>query len=108
MARHGKKYRESAMRYDKQTQYQPREALELVKTLAPAKFDETVEAAFNLGIDPKKADQLVRGTVSLPHGTGQDGPGRRLRDGGQGERGHRGRRRRGGGQGTGRAALGRP
>ncbi len=71
MARHGKKYRESAMRYDKQTQYQPREALELVKTLAPAKFDETVEAAFNLGIDPKKADQLVRGTVSLPHGTGK-------------------------------------
>ncbi len=71
MARHGKKYRESSMRYDKQTQYQPREALELVKTLAPAKFDETVEAAFNLGIDPKKADQLVRGTVSLPHGTGK-------------------------------------
>jgi large subunit ribosomal protein L1 len=72
MARHGKKYRESAMRYDKQTQYQPREAVELVKTLAPANFDETVEAAFNLGIDPKKADQLVRGTVSLPHGTGKD------------------------------------
>ena len=72
MARHGKKYRESAMRYDKQTQYQPREAVELVKTLAPANFDETVEAAFNLGIDPKKADQLVRGTVSLPHGTGKE------------------------------------
>jgi large subunit ribosomal protein L1 len=72
MAKHGKKYRESAMRYDKETPYGPREALELVKTLAPAKFDETVEAVFKLGIDPKKADQLVRGTVSLPHGTGKD------------------------------------
>jgi large subunit ribosomal protein L1 len=68
---HGKKYLEAAARYDKQTPYAPNEALELVKTLAPAKFDETVEAAFQLGIDPKKADQLVRGTVSLPHGTGK-------------------------------------
>jgi large subunit ribosomal protein L1 len=72
MARHGKKYREASMRYDKQTPYGPQEALELVKTLAPAKFDETVEAVFKLGIDPKKADQLVRGTVSLPNGTGKD------------------------------------
>jgi len=71
MAKHGKKYREAAMRYDKQTPYPPQQALKLVKTLAPAKFDETVEAAFHLGIDPKKADQLVRGTVSLPHGTGK-------------------------------------
>jgi large subunit ribosomal protein L1 len=68
---HGKKYLEAAARYDKQTRYEPNEALELVKSLAPAKFDETVEAAFQLGIDPKKADQLVRGTVSLPHGTGK-------------------------------------
>jgi large subunit ribosomal protein L1 len=68
---HGKKYLEAAARYDKQTPYEPNEALELVKSLAPAKFDETVEAAFQLGIDPKKADQLVRGTVSLPHGTGK-------------------------------------
>jgi large subunit ribosomal protein L1 len=72
MAKHGKKYRESAMRYDKETPYGPKEALELVKSLAPAGFDETVEAVFMLGIDPKKADQLVRGTVSLPHGTGKD------------------------------------
>jgi large subunit ribosomal protein L1 len=72
MARHGKKYREASMRYDKQTPYGPQEALELVKTLAPANFDETVEAVFKLGIDPKKSDQLVRGTVSLPHGTGKD------------------------------------
>lgn len=72
MAKHGKKYREASKRYDKQTPYPAPEALELVKTLALANFDETVEAVFNLGIDPKKADQLVRGTVSLPHGTGKD------------------------------------
>ncbi|MGA8039043.1 MAG: 50S ribosomal protein L1 [Acidimicrobiia bacterium] len=72
MAKHGKKYREAALRYDKQTPYSPKEALDLVKSLASANFDETVEAVFSLGIDPKKADQLVRGTVSLPHGTGKD------------------------------------
>lgn len=69
---HGKKYVEAASRYDKEHRYTAREALELVKTLAPAKFDETVEVVYTLGIDAKKADQLVRGTVSLPHGTGKD------------------------------------
>lgn len=69
---HGKKYREAASRYDKNTPYPAAEALDLVKTLAPAKFDETVEVVFRLGIDPRKADQLIRGTVALPYGTGKE------------------------------------
>lgn len=69
--RHGKKYVEASKRYDKQIPYPPRQALELVKAAATAKFDETVEVVYGLGIDPRKADQLVRGTVSLPHGTGK-------------------------------------
>lgn len=69
---HGKKYREAASSYDKEHRYAAREALDLVKTLATAKFDETVEVVYNLGIDARKADQLVRGTVALPHGTGKD------------------------------------
>lgn len=69
---HGRKYREAASSYDKEHRYSAREAFDLVKTLAPAKFDETVEVVYTLGIDAKKADQLVRGTVSLPHGTGKD------------------------------------
>jgi len=72
MAKHGKKYREASSRYDKQAAYSASEALELVKSLASAGFDESVDVVFSLGIDPKKADQLVRGTVSLPHGTGKD------------------------------------
>ena len=57
---------------DTENLYAPDEALNLVKSLASAKFDETVEAVFVLGIDAKQADQAVRGTVSLPHGTGKD------------------------------------
>ncbi|HEX2420127.1 MAG TPA: 50S ribosomal protein L1 [Acidimicrobiia bacterium] len=69
---HGKKYIEAQSRFEKHRPYSPKEALDLVKEMATAKFDETVEAAFQLGIDPRKADQLVRGTVALPHGTGKE------------------------------------
>ncbi len=71
MPKHGKGYRNAAARFDREHDYAPSEALELVKTLARAKFDETVDAAFRLGIDPRQADQLVRGTVALPAGTGK-------------------------------------
>jgi len=69
---HGKKYVDASRRYDKAKVYEPTEAFDLVKQLATRKFDETVEAAFRLGVDPRKADQMLRGTVSLPAGTGKD------------------------------------
>ncbi len=72
MTKHGKKYTAAASSRDPGAGYEPREALELVKANAFAKFDESVEANFRLGIDAKHADQGVRGTVSLPHGTGKD------------------------------------
>jgi large subunit ribosomal protein L1 len=72
MARHGKKYEDATKRYDRGRFHTPSEALELVRSLAPAKFDETVELAARLGVDPRKADQIVRGTVTLPSGTGKD------------------------------------
>ena len=68
----GKRYANAARSYDKYSQYAASEAVSLVKSLATAKFDETVDAVFRLGIDPRKADQIVRGTVALPHGTGKD------------------------------------
>jgi large subunit ribosomal protein L1 len=70
MKTHGKKFRASATKVDRATQYQPKAALELVKGAAFAKFDETVDVAVRLGVDPKHSDQLVRGTVVLPAGTG--------------------------------------
>ena len=71
MPRRGKRYRKVAELVDKDKLYSPEEAAELVKQLATAKFDETIEAHFRLGIDPRKSDQNVRGTVALPHGTGR-------------------------------------
>jgi large subunit ribosomal protein L1 len=72
MTKHGKKFTDATKRYDRDQLYPANEALELVKTLATRTFDETVEAAFKLGVDPRKADQMIRGTVSLPKGTGKD------------------------------------
>jgi large subunit ribosomal protein L1 len=71
VARRGKRYRELEKRVDRAQLYAPDQATALVKQLATAKFDETIEAHFRLGIDPKKSDQTVRGTVALPHGTGK-------------------------------------
>jgi len=67
----GKRYKAAAQAIDPDKEYLPSEAMTLLKSFPEAKFDETVELAFNLGIDPRKADQMVRGTVSLPHGTGR-------------------------------------
>jgi len=71
MARHGKRYLEAAAQVDRMRLYDPREALELVKSLANAKFDETIEVHMRLNVDPRHADQIVRGTVMLPAGTGK-------------------------------------
>jgi large subunit ribosomal protein L1 len=71
MHTHGKKYVAAAKNRDIATTYQPRQALEIVKKSAFAKFDETVEIAVRLGVDPRHADQVVRGTVVLPAGTGK-------------------------------------
>lgn len=71
MAKHGKKYAEAAKLIDREATYETLEAIELVKKASSAKFDETVEAAVRLGVDPRKQDQAVRGVVVLPHGTGK-------------------------------------
>jgi large subunit ribosomal protein L1 len=71
MRDHGKKYEAAAKNRDIASTYQPKQALEIVKKSAFAKFDETVEIAVRLGVDPRHADQVVRGTVVLPAGTGK-------------------------------------
>jgi large subunit ribosomal protein L1 len=67
----GKKYQDASRRYDRDHLHGPVEAIDLVKSLAAAKFDEAIDVAFNLRVDPRKADQIVRGTVALPSGTGK-------------------------------------
>jgi large subunit ribosomal protein L1 len=71
MTTKGKRYADAERRFDRQHLHGPGEAVDVLKSLATAKFDETVELAMRLGVDPRKADQIVRGTVSLPGGTGQ-------------------------------------
>ena len=71
MPKHGKRYRSVQGKVDRARSYPVDEAAALVKELATAKFDETIEVHLRLGIDPRKSDQNVRGTVSLPHGTGR-------------------------------------
>lgn len=71
MPKHGKKYVEASKLIDRAAQYEVSEAIELAKKTATAKFDETVEVAFRLGVDPRQSDQQIRGAVVLPHGTGK-------------------------------------
>lgn len=68
----GKRYDDAAKGFDREHQYSVDEALELSKAMATAKFDETIEVVFRLGVDPRKADEMLRGTVALPSGSGRD------------------------------------
>jgi len=70
--KHGKRYRSALQQVDRQKEYSLSDALSLIQSMANAKFDETVEVAVNLGVDPRHADQNVRVTTSLPHGTGKE------------------------------------
>lgn len=72
MPKRGKKYREAAAKVDRNRLYSPEEAIRLVKETSYANFDATVEAHMRLGVDPRHADQMVRGTVVLPHGLGKE------------------------------------
>ena len=71
MPKHGKKYTAAAAKVESSKLYTPKEAVQLVKDIAFAGFDETVEVTFRLGVDTRKADQNIRGSISLPHGTGK-------------------------------------
>mgnify|MGYP001986266250 FL=1 len=67
-----KRYRKALEMVDATKRYTLEEALEILKKLPPAKFDQTVDMAFKLGVDPRQSDQMVRGTVPLPHGSGKN------------------------------------
>src|SRR6266436_8094226 len=71
MVKHGKRYNSAVKLVDARKHYRLNEAVELLKKLPKTKFDETLELDFNLGVDPKQSDQMVRGTVALPHGSGK-------------------------------------
>ena len=71
MAQHGKAFRKAAEKIEAGKVYPPAEAIALAQETSTTKYDATVEVAFRLGVDPRKADQMVRGTVNLPHGTGK-------------------------------------
>jgi large subunit ribosomal protein L1 len=71
MAKHGKRYDQALKKINNEQPMEPQAALQAVKDVASAKFDETVEAAVRLGLDPRQSDQMVRGSVNLPHGTGK-------------------------------------
>lgn len=68
----GKRYNDALKRYDRERMHAPDEAIELVKSLATAKFDESIELVMRLGIDPRKTEEALRGTVALPSGTGRN------------------------------------
>ncbi len=72
MARHGKSYNEARGRFDRETEYEPAEALELVKTLSTAKFNESVEVHVRTGLNVRHADEQLRGTIALPNGLGKE------------------------------------
>ena len=71
MPKRGRKYTEARGSYDRAARHSPHDALGQVKRMAYASFDESIEVATHLGVDPRRADQIVRGTVVLPHGTGK-------------------------------------
>jgi len=71
MAKRSKSYRAAAAKIDRDQFYSPQEAVKLAKETSTTKYDSTVEVVFRLGVDPRQADQMVRGTVNLPHGTGK-------------------------------------
>jgi large subunit ribosomal protein L1 len=81
MSAHGKRYNEARATIDRETNYSPAEALKILKALPNAKFDETIEAHFRLGLNVRHADQQLRGTLMLPHGHRQERPRRRVRRG---------------------------
>ncbi|MDD5666375.1 MAG: 50S ribosomal protein L1 [Actinomycetota bacterium] len=72
MKKRSKRYQQALELYDRQKLFHPREAVATIVKMPGGRFDETVEVAFHLGVDPRKADQMIRGTVSLPHGTGKE------------------------------------